>query len=430
MPEPGLYCQRVPGWKSSGTFPSCGMYDASVSPRCRRTSVTSWPSPPLRRPDVWVRRSRTSTSRWAGTSSTSGGGASAPSARRRAPATPVPAPRLTPPSAAGAPATSSGDGVDPGLRTATLVSRNSGMKRPTGSSGLIRPSSICCMTATPTTGFVDDAIRKIASTGISTRFSMSFQPWASKCTTSPFNAIAVTAPEISPFSTCSFITSLTRDSLPIDMRPPGSRMSGGNVTGGRARGQARPLRAAPGGSATFEGPTDVIVSRVQHLARGRAAVDGDRRAADVAGPIRCQEGDDISDLFGLAWRRVGGHQLGPAFGVAEPRLGLGPEEVGQPVGHDQSGVDGDDADVVPGGPGPGRGRGGGGPPGGQRQAGVGGGGGGFARGRRGAGRWGHPHRGGVPHPAGDVARRRPHPGPADHVHDDAVALGREARQEE
>ena len=35
-------------------------------------------------------------------------------------------------------------------------------------------------------------------------------------------------------------------------------------------------------------------------ARGHAAVDVDRRAADVAGVIRCQEADDVGDLDGLA----------------------------------------------------------------------------------------------------------------------------------
>ena len=51
------------------------------------------------------------------------------------------------------------------------------------------------MTATPVTGLVIDAIRKMASFRIGVLLSASINPCGSKCTTLPFRATSVTAPE-------------------------------------------------------------------------------------------------------------------------------------------------------------------------------------------------------------------------------------------
>jgi MFS family permease len=134
------------------------------------------------------------------------------------------------------------------------------------------------------------------------------------------------------------------------------------------------------------------------LARRRAAVDGDGRAADVAGAVGGEEGDDVGDLLGLPRRRVLRHELRPAVGVAEPRLGLGAQQVGEPVGDDETGVDGHDAHAAA-----------------QRSR---------------AERLRHRHQRGVAHAAGDVGRLRAEAGAADHVDDHAVPLGDEPRQQQ
>jgi MFS family permease len=134
------------------------------------------------------------------------------------------------------------------------------------------------------------------------------------------------------------------------------------------------------------------------LAGRRAAVDGDGRATDVAGPVGGEEGDDVGDLLGLARRGVLRDELGPAVGIAEARFGLGAQEIGEAVGHDEARVHGHDAHVVA-----------------QRSR---------------AERLRHRHQRGVAHAAGDVARLRPQSGAADHVHDDAPLLGDEPGQQQ
>ena len=69
IPAKPLYAQRAPGWKSRGAAPSAAAQSATVtaSPRGAMRAAASLPAPPLTRPDVWVSRSRTVTSRLAGT---------------------------------------------------------------------------------------------------------------------------------------------------------------------------------------------------------------------------------------------------------------------------------------------------------------------------------------------------------------------------
>ena len=79
---------------------------------------------------------------------------------------------------------------------ATCVSRNSGMKRDTGSDRRTFPSSTSIRMATPVTGFVIEAIGKMVSFRIGASASMSMRPCASKWATCPRRATTVTAPEI------------------------------------------------------------------------------------------------------------------------------------------------------------------------------------------------------------------------------------------
>ena len=85
----------------------------------------------------------------------------------------------------------------PDFTTATLVSLNSGMKRDTGSVRRTLPSSTSIRMATPVTGLLIDAIRKMPSLRIGAFDSRSVIPCASKCATLPRRATTVTAPAIS-----------------------------------------------------------------------------------------------------------------------------------------------------------------------------------------------------------------------------------------
>ena len=69
IPARPLYAQPVPGWKSRGAAPSAAAQPATVSVRLRGAmrEAASLPAPPLTRPDVWVIRSCTVISRFAGT---------------------------------------------------------------------------------------------------------------------------------------------------------------------------------------------------------------------------------------------------------------------------------------------------------------------------------------------------------------------------
>ncbi len=93
-----------------------------------------------------------------------------------------------------------GAGADPsgpGFATATFVSLNSGMKRDTGSLRRIFPSSTSIRMATPVTGLLIDAMRKMPSFRIGVFDSRSIIPCASKCAIFPRRVTTVTAPAIS-----------------------------------------------------------------------------------------------------------------------------------------------------------------------------------------------------------------------------------------
>ena len=69
MPARPLYDHWVPGWKSSGAAPSAAVQSATVPvvSRGAMRPAARLPAPPLTKPDVWVIRSCTVTSRSAGT---------------------------------------------------------------------------------------------------------------------------------------------------------------------------------------------------------------------------------------------------------------------------------------------------------------------------------------------------------------------------
>ena len=69
MPARALYRHCVPGWKSSGTCPSVGMYFARLLDVLRGAirAPARVPAPPLSSPDVCVIRSRIVMSCSAGT---------------------------------------------------------------------------------------------------------------------------------------------------------------------------------------------------------------------------------------------------------------------------------------------------------------------------------------------------------------------------
>ena len=148
MPARPLYRQRVPGWKSSGTCANRAAPSRQGRPRPARPeqlgAALRWPIPPLARPEVCVIRSRMVTSRSAGTSWTS-----------------------------------------PSFSTATLIPLNSGMNLETGSVSPTLPSSISMRIATPVTGLVEEAMRKIASLGMGEPDSTSITPRASWWMTRP-----------------------------------------------------------------------------------------------------------------------------------------------------------------------------------------------------------------------------------------------------
>jgi hypothetical protein len=79
---------------------------------------------------------------------------------------------------------------------AIFVSLNCGMNLDTGSLRRIRPSSTSIRIATAVTGFVIDAMRKMASLRIGVLDSMSIRPWASKWAMRPRLATRATAPAI------------------------------------------------------------------------------------------------------------------------------------------------------------------------------------------------------------------------------------------
>jgi len=103
------------------------------------------------------------------------------------------------------------------LSTATFMSPNSGRYVAISSAGSKRPSSTIIIAATPSTGFDDEAIRKIASVSIGRPLSVSIRPYASKWTIFPRRATAVTAPWISPTSMKRSMTAWISSRRSLDM---------------------------------------------------------------------------------------------------------------------------------------------------------------------------------------------------------------------
>src|SRR5438105_8271976 len=96
-------------------------------------------------------------------------------------------------------------------------------------------------------------------------------------------------------------------------------------------------------------PTSCRHAPLQCRAATRAAaVDRDDRAGGVGGSVRSEERGHPADLLGLGGTAEGErlHILGPAFGIAELGVRAGAHQRHEPVGHDQTGVDADDAQPV------------------------------------------------------------------------------------
>ena len=83
-----------------------------------------------------------------------------------------------------------------GPGTSTVVDLNAGKYFETGSASRSRPSSISMTAATEVTALVIDAMRKIVSFRIGSRFSTSIQPTGSSTAILPALAMTTTAPAI------------------------------------------------------------------------------------------------------------------------------------------------------------------------------------------------------------------------------------------
>ena len=164
-----LYAQRVPGWKSSGTFLRRGMTCATVSPSFRHHVGVAARAHAATHQTRGVRQKiRTVISRSAGT-------------------TRLGIAAVTDPDGAGA--------TRPSVFSTTAESPcSSGMNFETGSVSRTLPSSTIIITATPTTGLVIDMMRKMASFCIGFLVSRSIRPCASKCAMRPLRATSDTAP--------------------------------------------------------------------------------------------------------------------------------------------------------------------------------------------------------------------------------------------
>ena len=101
--------------------------------------------------------------------------------------------------------------------TATCISANSGIHLLTGSLGLIDPSSISIIAATPSIGLVELIMMNSASSCMSLPSATFMSPWVSRCTILPRRATPVTAPCIVPASICPCMISLMRLSCSADM---------------------------------------------------------------------------------------------------------------------------------------------------------------------------------------------------------------------
>jgi hypothetical protein len=112
------------------------------------------------------------------------------------------------------------------------------MNRPTGSVRRILPSSTSIITATPTTGFVIDMMRKMVSFCIGFFDSRSISPCASKCATRPLRATSVTAPlKVLP-SMWRCISSVTRFSRSADNPTSSGRAVGVDASRGMTSASA------------------------------------------------------------------------------------------------------------------------------------------------------------------------------------------------
>src|SRR5215467_9663362 len=98
------------------------------------------------------------------------------------------------------------------VSTPTIISFSSGRYWWTGAARSSLPSSTSIMAATLVTGFVIDAIQKIASGASGMVFARSPKPTARKYATLPLRVIAATAPVKAPASTCDCCHAAIRSS--------------------------------------------------------------------------------------------------------------------------------------------------------------------------------------------------------------------------